>query len=469
MPVQLNNMNAVENIMKNIEEKFTISNNQLEKIMKIMESEMNNGLAGQVQEQSSSLGMLPTYVNRLPKGTERGCYLALDLGGTNFRVLLVQFADGENSEYPKIEMKNELFMVPDDVKVGEGTAFFDHIAKCMASFCHNNGLSNTYLPVGFTFSFPLQQDSLNNAVLLHWNKGFEVSGVVGNDVVQMLHEAIERRGDLNCEVVAIVNDTVGTMMACALEEPDCNIGLIIGTGLNACYMEHVDNIAAVKSDNKVKQMCVNMELGGLGSNGVLDTFRNQYDHAVDDLTSNKSQQLFEKMVGGKYLGEIVRVVLCDLVKSAGLFGGKASKKLFVKGAFLTAYVSEIEGSCLKDKSFHTTKTVLNFLDLQPSDEDCEIVARVCHLVSLRAANLCSAAIACIGKKIKNNNPHRSGMKITVGVDGTMYKRHPKFSKHISAKVNEICRDMDFTPEFILSHDGSGKGAAIIAAAVSGTV
>lgn len=30
------------------------------------------------------------------------------------------------------------------------------------------------------------------------------------------------------DVVAIVNDTVGTMMTCAYEEPTCEVGLIAG-------------------------------------------------------------------------------------------------------------------------------------------------------------------------------------------------------------------------------------------------
>lgn len=31
------------------------------------------------------------------------------------------------------------------------------------------------------------------------------------------------------EIVAVVNDTVGTMMDCASEDPLCEIGLIAGT------------------------------------------------------------------------------------------------------------------------------------------------------------------------------------------------------------------------------------------------
>lgn len=34
--------------------------------------------------------------------------------------------------------------------------------------------------------------------------------------------------EFDLDVVAVVNDTVGTMMTCAYEEPTCEVGLIAG-------------------------------------------------------------------------------------------------------------------------------------------------------------------------------------------------------------------------------------------------
>lgn len=50
------------------------------------------------------------------------------------------------------------------------------------------------LPLGFTFSFPLTQLGLTKGMLARWTKGFNCSGVVGEDVVQLLKDAIARRG-----------------------------------------------------------------------------------------------------------------------------------------------------------------------------------------------------------------------------------------------------------------------------------
>ena len=49
---------------------------------------------------------------------EKGDFLALDLGGTNFRVLLVKVsADGEQ----KVEMENQIYAIPENLMKGSGS------------------------------------------------------------------------------------------------------------------------------------------------------------------------------------------------------------------------------------------------------------------------------------------------------------------------------------------------------------
>lgn len=54
-------------------------------------------------------------------------------------------------------------------------------------------LAGQKLPLGFTFSFPCKQEGLDVGRLITWTKGFDCEGVEGEDVVRLLHEAIERR------------------------------------------------------------------------------------------------------------------------------------------------------------------------------------------------------------------------------------------------------------------------------------
>ena len=43
---------------------------------------------------------------------------------------------------------------------GTGDALFDHIAECQANFVYSREIQNQILPLGFTFSFPCEQEGL---------------------------------------------------------------------------------------------------------------------------------------------------------------------------------------------------------------------------------------------------------------------------------------------------------------------
>ena len=47
---------------------------------------------------------------------------------------------------------------------------------------------------GFTFSFPMVQESLKKGILVTWTKSFACPDGVGEDAVRMLEEAVARRG-----------------------------------------------------------------------------------------------------------------------------------------------------------------------------------------------------------------------------------------------------------------------------------
>lgn len=119
--------------------------------------------------------------------TVEGKFLALDLGGTNFRVLLIEIVDEQ------LHNESEIFSVPDELMKGTGEALFDYIVACIHSFMDKRNLIQYRFPLGFTFSFPCRQEGLNRARLTTWTKGFKCSGVEGEDVVDLLRQAIDRR------------------------------------------------------------------------------------------------------------------------------------------------------------------------------------------------------------------------------------------------------------------------------------
>ena len=279
-----------------------------------MLEEMFKGLDPETHAKAD-IKMFPTYIRQLPDGTERGDILALDLGGTNFRVLLVNLDSGE------IKVKSKVFLIPQSIMTGTGVQLFDHIAKCVAEFMKAENLMQKSYPLGFTFSFPCTQNGLASATLVTWTKGFDCEGVVGKDVVLLLQNAIDKRGDIKIKVLALVNDTVGTLMASAYNEQSTKIGLILGTGSNACYVEKLENVKTWTGDrNDPKQVIINMEwgkrlllfilfsfqlsaryelfallLGAFGDNGCLGFLLTEYDEEVDKTSLNPKKQMYSFM------------------------------------------------------------------------------------------------------------------------------------------------------------------------------
>lgn len=154
------------------------------------------------------------------------------------------------------------------------------------------------------------------------------------------------------------------------------------------------------------------------------------------------------------MGELVRLVIQALINCNLLFNGKSSAKLNTRYEFFTKYVSEIESQGAS--VYSVTREILNEMGIQnPSDEDCEIVRYCCELVSRRSARLVGSALASLILRIGEQ-------EITIGVDGSVYRFHPRFHDLMTAAVKELIPS-SYKFQFVLSEDGSGRGAALVAA------
>ena len=152
-------------------------------------------------------------------------------------------------------------------------------------------------------------------------------------MVILLQKAIERRGDVKIEVCAILNDTTGCLMSSAWRDDRCRVGLILGTGTNACYLEEIQDIHTINRDEFTgqKHMVINTEWGAFGDKGELDFIRTKWDYNVDKFSVNPGKQIFEKMISGMYMGELIRQVLVDLMKDDLIFYDCNRDKLAQRG------------------------------------------------------------------------------------------------------------------------------------------
>ena len=150
----------------------------------------------------------------------------------------------------------------------------------------------------------------------------------------------------------------------------------------------------------------------------MDFIRTKWDLAVDEGSLNPGRQTFEKMISGMYMGELVRQVLVDMVWEELIFQDQETDMLFVKGAFLSKYVSKIEADPVGD--YTKCRSVLSELGMsEVTEADCSALRYVCECVSRRAGFMASAGITALLKKMDYHD-------VVVAIDGSVYRHHPHF-------------------------------------------
>ncbi|KAJ8528260.1 hypothetical protein K7X08_021952 [Anisodus acutangulus] len=454
---------AIE-ILKEFEEKCATPTGKLRQVADAMTVEMHAGLAS---EGGSKLKMLISYVDNLPTGDEQGLFYALDLGGTNFRVMRVQLG-GKEKRIFKHEVKE--VSIPKHVMAGSSSdALFDFIATALVKFVATEG-EDFHLPpgrqreLGFTFSFPVKQMSIASGTLIKWTKGFSIEDAVGKDVVGELIKAMERVG-LDVRVSALVNDTVGTLAGGRYNNPDVVAAVILGTGTNAAYVERAHAIPKWHGLlPKSGEMVINMEWGNFRSSHLPVT---EYDQSLDVESLNTGEQIYEKLISGMYLGDILRRVLCRMAEEASLFGDCIPPKLKTPFILMTPDMAAMHHDKSADLKVVGNK-LKDILEVPNSTLKMrKIIVELCDIITSRGARLSAAGIVGILKKLgrdtlKDGEKQRS----VVAVDGALFEHYTEFRNCLEGTIKELLGDAVDSIVVEQANDGSGVGAALLAASHS---
>ncbi|KAI9480557.1 MAG: hexokinase-domain-containing protein [Benjaminiella poitrasii] len=447
-----------EAYMRDIIDQFTIDTKYLEQVRDRFMLEMQKGL----DKEGATIAMIPSFVEGRLTGKEEGNFLALDLGGTNLRVVLVTL-EGQG-KYKTVSSKSR---VSEELKTGPMRNLCDYIAECVDTFLTEQGLENQEieLNLGYTFSFPVLQTKINRGVLSTWTKGFACTGAVGKDPVLLLQDALLRK-HVPVKVSALVNDTVGTLLSNAYNKPNTLAGLILGTGANGAYIEKMNKINKWKGGKTTSdEMIINMEFGAFDNERqILPLTR--FDNKLDRESINPHAQLYEKMISGMYLGEITRNVLTDMIDRELLLKRDEntsfawSKEISRHWSFETAFMSNIEADNSADFSY--TKEILDTnLSLHDiTTTEAKFIKKICELVGKRAARLAACSIAAI---VQHTGATQAGCDI--GIDGSLYEFYPSFENRMYEALSELLpevSDIRKTIRLGLAKDGSGVGAALTA-------
>ncbi|PCG95336.1 Hexokinase [Penicillium occitanis (nom. inval.)] len=466
---------------------FDLPSDQVQRGVDEFLSQMAEGLA----KNGTTLSQIPTYVTSVPNGTEKGLYLAVDLGGTNFRVCSINLK-GDST----FDLTQNKVAIPRDMMVASSyKQLFKFLATQIEAFLeeHHNehfeatvrrrrltGTTDQYrreeiFDLGFTFSFPVHQTSINRGTLIRWTKGFDIPDAVGKDVCLMLQDAINEL-HLPVRVAALVNDTVGTLMARSYTSPgntETLLGAIFGTGTNGAYVEKLDKVAKldVKNDRTIdhtkNQMVINTEWGSFDNH--LSVLPNTiYDQQLDAESVNPGIQMFEKRVSGMFLGEILRRAILALTKDSEAKLLQTDGNLIPSDSPLyeiwgidTSFLSIIEADTTSDLTATKAALFEHFKVSNATTDDAQAIKAIGHAIAKRAARLSGIALAAILLDTKRIDTDET---VDIGVDGSLVEFYPKFVDYMREAMREIkgVGEKESKVRIGIAKDGSGVGAALIA-------
>jgi hexokinase len=284
------------------------------------QAEMGRGLTGQ----PSSLMMLPAYLSLEHRLPPKGQVVAMDAGGTNFRVALVERENGQ------VRLGEQAtFPMPGSREPVTREEFLDILARQLERYPEGT-------PMGLCFSFPAEITPDLDGVVLLFDKEVRVDGGAGMHLCRDLFAHMEKKGMTPPKGGAVINDTVATLLGGYLtldrERYDGWIGFILGTGLNCCYSEAIGHVTKV-SGFADPSMIINMESGGYSGFP-----QGEFDRALDQASHDPGGQQFEKMVSGAYLGPLARRTLQGAA-AEGLFSPDCAQAILNLDSLPLARVS----------------------------------------------------------------------------------------------------------------------------------
>ncbi|KAI9741564.1 MAG: hypothetical protein M1818_004370 [Claussenomyces sp. TS43310] len=434
--------------------------------------------------------MLPLFNYQLPSGKEKGTFLALDVGGSTFRVSLVELRSlDENGAGMRIVSQSS-YKITNAIKQLEGVAFFDWMAiRIKEALVGQTTGSQTVLSMGLSWSFPIEQTSLRSGLIQGMGKGFlAAQGLLGHDLGDVIQQACERH-DLKVELKAIVNDGAATLLTKAYTDPSTRFGLILGTGVNAAVHLPVAAFGDVKFGVRpaswhaaATHVLVNTEFSMFG-NGVLPLTR--WDVRLNREHVRPGFQPFEHLVSGRYLGEIARLILLEGIESAHLFDGVVPLSLRDPYTLDTELLANIQSSpsigqaqalfAAQHPSLTTPTSPL------PSEADVRMLQRIARGVTSRASAILAAGIHSLWQlridaerqrrqrsSLEDNNDDVLLERNMIACNGSVVQSYPGFRAACQRHLDALTQASGGPPgalQLTIAVESSLLGAAVAVACI----
>ena len=278
---------------------FAMNSQKLQDIARALATRLREGLAHDGRE----LRCFPTFLPAAEKETggvsARQEAYVVDVGGSNVRAAVVARDAGSFSVVAGPAVR------PMPWRAGERLdpeTFFGLQREALESL----GVDGER-PLGYCFSYPAESTRDGDARLLKWTKEIEVPALVGQRVGRLLVEHVHRHSRLRCSRLAVVNDTVASLLAGLTGPPnDAYAGLIVGTGFNLAAFFDAADVPKIGAEWH-GSIAVNLESGNF-----TPPWLTEWDHVVDAQSRDPGEQRFEKAVSGGYLGRLAEAMVEDV-------------------------------------------------------------------------------------------------------------------------------------------------------------
>lgn len=358
----------------------------------------------------NGLPMVPTYIEGRLHPEQGGKAIAVDVGGTNLRVAVLELT-GLKTKI--VDIKKAPILGKDEPV--SFYAFIDNLVDNIEPYLR---YSKT---ICFSFAHQIHHNNDMDGFVSDLSKEVEITDISGKPLACSLKKAIRQRTGDDVKVI-LINDTVGVAGAMLqLEDAFQNyFGVVMGTGVNACYIEKTENIKKI-DDAATKTMFINVESGSYMPSKI-----SIIDQEFDATTSMPNTAVLEKMVSGEYLGKLFFFMIqkaCD----SHLFSKDFCEKLKKHSALGTKELS----------SFFEDVSSGAYSGIYSSEDDKDLLYFFARCLIERAAALVSIKIIAISKKIYQP----IGTPICVIVEGATFYGLKGFREMVIKNISEYSNGM----------------------------
>ncbi|RLV89821.1 N-acetylglucosamine kinase 1 [Spathaspora sp. JA1] len=465
----------------------TLTNENLSVQSEFLRNDFNSALSD-----SSSITMLPNY-NISPSGQEFGKFLVIDLGGSTLRIAVVNIDKAidieESDRSSRIKtVIEQSWIIPNNFKVIDWE-FFKFIGSKIKQVLQAQDVLDikSVVKTGITWSFPLETTDYNHGKIVHVSKGYTIHpDIFGKDLKVILESVLQDEFNIEIDIRIIFNDSLAVYAAGAFIDKNTKLALVLGTGLNiCCSLNSSDKINQAKVLDGHKRILYNTELSLFGQNLVTPDFVTKYDAHIDsrfgifnqhfesfmtvDPNTGTIFQPHELMASGRYLPELTRLVLVDLIEAQEIFADRSQYEL---SEILTNEYDGVDGELMcfinesKDLEAINDKICERYgWENKVSPGEIAILKQVTEAIIQRAAFIVAYTIVSFVKLLHEHNQEEDLSEVTIGFVGSVLSYFNSYRRLVKQLINdnEEAKKLGLKVDLKLIDNSSIIGAAIGAA------